>query len=85
MVSSRYGELGLGAYVLNTSVGSLRVQCRADVIFVCWSCQIMDAVDESCIEYLGYCLAAMWSDFVGYLYGRFGYNLVSCTLSGTQS
>ena len=30
----------------------------------------------------GYCLAVMQSDLVGYLMDWFGYNLVSCTLSG---
>ena len=33
----------------------------------------------------GYCLAIVQSDLVGYLIVGFGYNLVSCTLSGTQS
>ena len=33
-------------------VGSLRAQHRTDMIFVCWSCRVMDAVHESCIEYL---------------------------------
>ena len=33
-------------------VASLRAQCRTDTIFVCWSCQVMDAVHELCIEYL---------------------------------
>ena len=33
----------------------------------------------------GYHLAIVQSDFVGYLSGSFEYNLVSCTLSGTQS
>ena len=32
-------------------VGSRRVQHRTDAIFVCWSCQVMDAFHESCIEY----------------------------------
>ena len=30
----------------------------------------------------GYCLAIVWSDLVGYSVVWFGYNLVSCTLSG---
>ena len=30
----------------------------------------------------GYCLAIMWSGLVGYSVVWFGYNLVSCTLSG---
>ena len=30
----------------------------------------------------GYCLAIVRSDLVGYLIDRFGYNLISCTLSG---
>ena len=66
-------------------VASLCVQCRTDQFSKWLSCQVMDAVHESFIEYLGYCLAVMQSDLLGYLSGRFGYNLVSCTLSGTQS
>ena len=40
----------------------------------------------SCALYtFGYCLAIVQSDLVGYLRGRFRYNLVSCTLFWTQS
>ena len=66
-------------------VASLRVQCRTDQLLEWLSCQVMDVFHESCIEYLGYHLAVVQSGLVGYLKGKFGYNLVSCTLSGTQS
>ena len=65
-------------------VASLCVQCRTDQLLELLSCQVMDAFYELCIEYLGYHLAIVRSGLVGYLTGRFGYNLVSCTLSGTQ-
>ena len=66
-------------------VASLCAQHRTDWLLEWLSCQIMDAFHESCIEYLGYCLAIVRLDLVGYLKGRMGYNLVFCKLFGTQS
>ena len=66
-------------------VASLRVQCRTDQLLEWLFCRVIDLFHELCIECLGYHLAIMQSGLVGYLRGRFGYNVVFGTLYGPQS
>ena len=66
-------------------VASLCVQCRTDQCLEWLSAMSWMLFVSHALNTFGYFLVVMRSDLVWYLRGMFRYNLVSCTLSGTQS
>ena len=66
-------------------VANLCAQCRTDRLLEWHPAKSWMHFMSHALNTFGYCLAIMRSNLVGYFIVGSGYNLVSCTLSETQS